>query len=200
MVVVLKIKLTLIIVLFISTFKSINAQQFVESWDGVPNLERHQVTFNFFGPGFTYELGILKNLSVSGSFSPAYALYQHGYAFGYAFNTRARFYINFDSRYKKGKNINYNSADYIAFARSMFWEPLQLFTNIDGPSENTLVFWGGVYGIQRSNDKGFNYNLELGYGYYEGIGGINSGHGPLLKFTIGWVATNRGRNKVTKLN
>lgn len=178
----------------------VNAQQFVEGFDGVPNLERHQVTLNLLGPGFTYELGILKNLSVSGEFAPAYGLYQYGYNFGYAFNTRARFYINFDSRYNKGKNINYNSADYIAAAQSMFWEPLQLFTNIDGPAENTLVFWGGVYGIQRSNDKGFNYNLELGYGYYEGVGGISSGHGPLLKFTIGWVATNRGRNKVTKLN
>ncbi len=187
-------------VLFIFINVKTNAQQFVENYDGVPNLERHQVTFNFFAPGLTYEFGILKNVSLSGSFVPAYGIYEHGYTFGYAFNTRARFYINFDSRYKKGKNINYNSADYIAAAQSMFWEPLQLFTNIDGPAENTLVFWGGVYGIQRSNDKGFNYNLEFGYGYYEGIGGIESGHGPMLSLSIGWVATNRGRNKVTKLN
>jgi hypothetical protein len=189
-----------IILIFCFSVNSTYAQQFVESWDGAPNLERHQFTLNLIGPGFTYELGILKNLSLSGSFVPSYALYQHGYTFGYAFNTRARFYINFDSRYDKGKNINYNSADYIAAAQSMFWEPLQFFTNIDGPTENTLVFWGGVYGIQRSNDKGFNYNLEFGYGYYEGIGGIQSGHGPMLNLTIGWVATNRGRNKVTKLN
>ena len=176
------------------------AQQFVESWDGVPNLERHQVTFNFFGPGFRYELGLFKNVSVSGSFSPGLALYQEGYSFGYVFHTRARFYINFDNRYNKGKNINYNSADYIAFARSMFWEPLQIATNIDSASESTLVFWGGVYGIQRTNDKGFNYNVEFGYGYYEGIGGIIGGHGPMLNFTIGWVATNRKRNKINKLN
>ena len=195
-----QLKILVLAVLILFSFQELKAQQFVEDNEGIFNLERHQLTLNLLGPGFTYELGILKNLSVSGEYGPAYALYQHGYAFGYAFNTRARFYINFDSRYKKGKNINFNSADYIAAAQSMFWEPLQLFTSIDGPAENTLVFWGGVYGIQRSNDKGFNYNLELGYGYYEGKGGILSGHGPLLKFTIGWIATNRGRNKVTKLN
>lgn len=186
-------------ILFLMSLPS-QAQQFVESWDGTPNLERHQVTFNFFGPGFRYELGLFKNVSASGSFSPGFALYEEGYSFGYAFHSRARYYINFDSRYKKGKNINYNSADYIAVARTMFWEPLNFVSNIDGQSGNTLVFWGGVYGIQRTNDKGFNYNLELGFGYYEGIGGIPSGYGPLLNFTIGWVATSRGRKKTTKLN
>ena len=75
-----------------------------------------------------------------------------------------------------------------------------MFTNVDGPSDNTLVFWGGVYGIQRTNDKGFNYNLELGVGYYEGVGGVPSGYGGMLNFTIGWVATNRKRNKIHKLN
>ena len=186
-------------ILFLMSLSS-KAQQFVESWDGTPNLERHQVTFNFFGPGFTYELGLFKNVSASGSFSPGLAVYEEGYSFGYAFHTRARYYINFDSRYNKGKNINYNSADYIAAARTMFWEPLNFASNIDGLSGNTLVFWGGVYGIQRTNDKGFNYNLELGFGFYEGIAGIPSGYGTLLNFTIGWVATNRGRNKTTKLN
>lgn len=196
----LKIKLTLIVFVLLCSMKLSFAQQFVESWDGVPNLERHQVTFNFFGPGFRYELGLFKNVSASAGFSPGLALYKEGYNFGYAFNTRARFYINFDSRYKKGKNINYNSADYIAAARTMFWEPLNLASNIDGLSGYTLVFWGGVYGIQRSNDKGFSYNLELGIGYYEGIAGVPSGYGTFLNFTIGWVATNRKRNKVNKLN
>jgi len=195
-----KIKIFFITSAITSLFFSVQAQQFVESFDGVPNLERHQVTFNFFGPGFRYELGLFKNVSGSGSFTPGFALYEEGYSFGYVFHARARFYFNFNSRYNKGKNINYNSADYVAAARSMFWEPIQFVSNIDGPPGNTLVFWGGVYGIQRTNDKGFNYNLELGYGYYEGVGGIPSGHGPMLNLTFGWVATNRGRNKVTKLN
>jgi len=195
-----KIKLLFFVLFIAFSFKPVNAQQFVEGWDGIPNLERHQVTFNFFGPGFTYELGIIKNLSASGAVSPSLAVYGEGYGFGYAFHARTRFYINFGSRYKKGKNINYNSADYIAPARSMFWEPLLLLSNIDAASESTLVFWGAVYGIQRSNDKGFSYNLELGLGYYEGIAGVPSGYGSFLNLSIGWIATNRKRNKVTKLN
>jgi len=188
--------------LFLTLFivENFQAQQFVENYDGVPNLERHQVTLNLVGPGLTYEFGILKNLSASGSFTPGLGVNEDGYTFGYVFHARARFYLNFDSRNKNGKNINYNSADYIAAARSMFWEPLQFATNIDGPSEYTLVFWGGVYGIQRTNDKGFNYNLELGVGYYEGIGGVEISYGGLLNFTIGWVATNRKRKKIHKLN
>jgi hypothetical protein len=104
-------KLLVLLSFSLLIFTKTHAQQFVEGWDGVPNLERHQLTLNLLGPGFTYELGLLKNLSVSGEFAPAYGIYQYGYNFGYAFNTRARFYINFDSRYKKGKSINYNSAD-----------------------------------------------------------------------------------------
>ena len=194
------LKFFIVALLAILSITNSSAQQFVETFDGVPNLERHQVTLNFVGPGLTYELGIIKNLSASGSFTPGLGVNEDGYTLGYVFHTRARFYFNFDSRNRKGKNINYNSADYIAAARSMFWEPLQFATNIDGPSEYTLVFWGGVYGIQRTNDKGFNYNLELGVGYYEGIGGVPSSYGGLLNFTIGWVATNRKRNKIHKLN
>jgi len=195
-----QLKILVLAVLILFSFQELKAQQFVEDNEGIFNLERHQLTLNFLAPGFTYEFGILKNLSASGSFSPGVALYDPGYSFGYAFHARTRFYINFDSRYKKGKNIKYNSADYVAAARTMFWEPLNFISNIDGLSGNTLVFWGGVYGIQRTNDKGFNYNLEIGFGYYEGIAGIPSGYGGLFNFTIGWVATNRGRNKVTKLN
>lgn len=190
----------LISLVIIVCFHTLNAQQFVENWDGTPNLERHQVTFNFFGPGFRYELGLFKNVSASSSFSPGLALYEEGYAFGYVWHTRARFYINFEKRYNAKKNVKFNSADYIAAARSVFWEPLIISDNLNGIGEYTLAFWGGVYGLQRTNEKGFNYNIELGVGYYEGIGGVESGYGPLLNFTFGWVATNRKRNKVHKID
>ncbi len=193
-----KIKI-IVIVFFILSFKFSNAQQFVESMDGTPNLERHQVTFNFFGPGFRYELGLFKNVSASISFGPGFATYQGGYAFGYVWHTRMRFYINFEKRYNAEKNISYNSADYLAPARSVFWEPLVLADNLEDIGQYSLAFWGGVYGIQRTNKKGFSYNVEVGFGYYEGIG-VESGYGPLLNFTFGWVATNKKKNKIHKLN
>lgn len=182
--------------LFISSAK---AQQFVESWDGKPNLERHQVTFNFLLPGIRYELGLLKNVSVSTSFSPGLAYYQEGYSFGYVWHTRLRYYHNFETRYDVNKKVMGNSANYFAAARSVFWQPLQITNNLDGQKNFSLGFHGAVYGIQRTNEKGFNFNIELGYGYYDGFG-VPSGHGPLLNFNIGWVATNNKSRRPIKFN
>ena len=81
----------------------------------------------------------------------------------------------------------------------MFWEPLNISDDLDGLGEYSLAFWGGVYGIQRTNKKGFNYNIELGLGYYEGFG-IQGGFGTLLNFSFGWVATNKKRNKAFQTN
>lgn len=157
---------------------------------GIVNLERHQFTFNIFGPGIRYELGLFKNVSVSTSFNPALAYYSEGYTFGFAWHTRLRYYLNFENRLDVNKNITGNSADYISAARSVFWGPLQLADNLNAPSDFAIAFYGGVYGVQRTNRKGFNVNAELGFGYYRGDG-VPNGYGPLLNVTFGWVATKR---------
>lgn len=174
------------------------AQQFVESWDGVPNLERHQVTFNFLGPGLRYELGVFKNVSISTSLSPALAFYDEGYLFGFAWHTRVRYYHNFKTRYNRGKKVTGNSANYMAPARTVFWDPLQISSNLDGQTNFSLAFYGGVYGFQRTNKKGFNYNLEFGLGYYDGFG-VPSGYGPLLNFTFGWKLRTHKSRKTIKI-
>jgi hypothetical protein len=172
------------------------AQQFIENWDGTPNLERHQVTFNFFVPGIRYELGLFKNVSISNSFSPGLAYYQEGYTFGFVWHTRVRYYHNFKTRYDMNKKVIGNSANYIAPARSVFWQPLQISNNLDGQKNFSLAFYGLLYGLQRTNEKGFNTTLEFGFGYYDGFG-VPSGYGPLFNFTFGWVATNRKSRKTT---
>lgn len=92
-----------------------------------------------------------------------------------------------------------NSANYIAPARTLFWEPLQVANNLDGQDGFSLAFYGGVYGFQRTNEKGFNTTLELGFGYYDGVG-VASGFGPLINFTFGWVATNNKSRKTIKVD
>jgi hypothetical protein len=191
----IRLKFIFLVSILMLSLKRVQAQQFVESWDGTPNLERHQLTLNFLTPGIRYELGLFKNVSASSSFTPGLGYYGEGYAFGFVWNTRVRYYLNFQERYRANKNVKYNSADYIAAARTMFWEPLNISDNLDGLGEYSLAFWGGVYGIQRTNEKGFNYNIEMGLGYYEGFG-IQGGFGTLLNFTFGWVATNRKVNKL----
>ena len=63
----------------------------------------------------------------------------------------------------------------------------------------TLAFYGAVYGIQRTNRKGFNINAELGYGYYRGDGVANS-HGPLLNLNFGWVATKKKKRDKERID
>ncbi|MFD0931168.1 hypothetical protein ACFQ0R_01005 [Psychroflexus salinarum] len=192
-------KIYLTLGLFLLFSLSAKAQQFAESWDGVPNIERHQFTLNFIGPGIRYELGLFKNVSVSTSISPGLALYQEGYSFGFAWHTRVRYYHNFKTRYNFNKEIAGNSANYIAPARTVFWDPLQISHNLDGDKNFSLAFYGAVYGFQRTNEKGFNTTFELGFGYYDGFG-VPSGYGPLLNFTFGWVATKKKSNKIIKVN
>jgi hypothetical protein len=173
------------------------AQQFVESWDGAPNLERHQLTLNLIG--FRYELGLFKNVSISSSIAPGLATYEAGYSFGLAWHTRVRYYHNFKKRYNFGMEVIGNSANYIAPARTVFWEPVQLVNNLDDIGQFSLAFYGGVYGWQRTNTKGFNTTFEVGLGYYDGIG-VSSGFGPLFNFTFGWVPGRKKSNKIIKVN
>jgi len=187
-------KILPLFIFFVFTFSYQIHAQMNEKGNGIVNLERHQVTFNIFGPGIRYELGLFKNVSVSSSFNPALAYYEPGYTFGFAWHTRLRYYLNFENRLDVNKNITGNSADYISAARSVFWGPLQFTDNLNGPSDFAIAFYGGVYGVQRTNRKGFNINSELGFGYYRGDG-VPNGYGLLLNFTFGWVATKRKSKK-----
>ncbi|NKI33130.1 hypothetical protein [Croceivirga thetidis] len=177
----------IISVLFIAPLQ---AQRIQEKGIGIINLERHQFTVNLLGPGFRYEIGIIRNVTASTSFTPAFATYQEGYTFGYSWHLRLRYYHNFNQRLDINKNVVGNSANYIAAARSIFFEPLQLIDNMPDTGDWAFAFYGGVYGIQRTNRKGFNINAEVGYGYMRGDGLLN-GHGPMVHITFGWVATKR---------
>lgn len=171
------------------------AEQRTKTFDLI-NLERHQFKFDLLSPGFSYELGLFKNQSVSTSLGLGLATYQEGYAYGLAMNNRYRYYHNFNRRINTGKNVSGNSGNYIAAAQAIFFSQLRIATNIEGPSDFNLGFYGMVYGIQRTYPKGFNFNLELGAGYYRGDG-IPSGYGPLFGFNFGWVATKRKSRKPT---
>lgn len=173
------------------------AQQFVESSDNSPNLERHQLTLNLINPGFKYELGLIKNVSLSSGVNSALAAYSEGYSFGFAWHTQFKYYHNFNSRYNQDKNVMGNSANFVSIARTAFFQPIQLVTDLDFDKNSSIIFNGITYGFQRTNSNSFNFTAELGYGFYEAFGVFNSanqlanGHGFLLNITFGWVPTNR---------
>ncbi|MFN3136563.1 MAG: hypothetical protein ACE37L_02685 [Allomuricauda sp.] len=154
------------------------------------HLERHQFQLNLLSPGFTYELGLFRNQSVSSNIGFGLATYEEGYVFGLAMNNRYRYYHNFNRRARLDKNTSGNSGNYIAAAQAIFFSQLQISTNVDAVGDFNVGFFGMVYGIQRTYEKGFNFNVELGAGYYRGDG-VPSGYGPLINVTFGWVAIKR---------
>ena len=160
------------------------------------HLERHQFKFNFLSPGFTYEFALFKNVTASTSVGLGAATYEEGYALGLVLNSRARYYYNFNSRLRKGKNVAGNSGNYLSAAQAIFFSQLRLSTNIEGPSDFNIGFYGVVHGIQRTYPKGFNFTAEIGAGYYKGDG-VFSGYGPLINLNFGWVATKRKSRKPT---
>ena len=176
---------------------SVQAQQFVESSDNTPNLERHQLTFNLINPGIRYELGIIKNLSLSTSFNTALAIYSEGYVFGFAWLTQMRFYHNFKKRYDAEKMVRGNSANFASFTRTVFFQPVQIASDLDFDKNGSVIFYGPTYGIQRTIKNNINITAEVGYGWYDAFGVFNaedeyaSGQGFLLNITVGWVPTNR---------
>lgn len=154
------------------------------------HLERHQFRLDLLSPGLNYELGLFKNQSVSAGMGLTTATYGEGYALGLTLNNRYRYYHNFNRRIDRGRNVSGNSGNYLAAAQSIFFSNLRISTNIEGPDDFSLGFYGMVYGIQRTYGNGLNFNLELGAGHYKGDG-VLDGFGPLLHFTFGWVATKR---------
>lgn len=190
-----KNQLSLLFVLLVATSATSYGQTYEKgkTFDLI-NLERHQFKFDLLAPGLSYELGLFKNQSISTSLGLGMATYEEGYALGLAMNNRYRYYHNFNRRIRNDKNVSGNSGNYIAAAQAIFFSQVRLTTNISGPKDFNLGFYGLVYGIQRTYSNGFNFNAELGGGYYRGDG-VPSGYGPLISFNFGWVATKRRSRK-----
>lgn len=187
-------KLLFSITIFLFFSSNVQSQRYIEKSWKLRNLERHQVKFNLIGAGISYELGLFKNVTASTSFGLGLASYQEGYSFGFAWHTRARFYTNLERRLDLGKNVAGNSGDYLAPARSIFWSPLQISNNFE-KDEVSMAFYGVVYGVQRTYENGFNFNAELGAGYYRSID-VPNGYGPLFNFTFGWTPKKRKAKKI----
>ncbi|WP_405380885.1 hypothetical protein [Maribacter sp. LLG6340-A2] len=189
-------KITLILLFLSVTAAQAQIKGFSEKGTGIVHLEQHQFKLDLFSPGISYEVGLFRNQSVSVALGLGMAAYEPGYVFGLALNNRYRYYHNFNRRVDRNKNVSGNSGNYIAAAQAIFFSQARLTTNITGPDDFNLGFYGMVYGIQRTYPKGFNFNVELGGGYYKGDG-VPSGYGPLIGFTFGWVATKRKSRKPT---
>lgn len=181
------LQLSLLLLFFTFTLQA----QRSEGIGGIVNLERHQFTI---GTGFNYELGVLRNLSISTGFSPTLGVLDQGYMFGLAFNTRIRYYHNFKERIDANKKVTGNSANYFGPAASFFWEPLLLTHDLKGDENFSLAFYGGYYGFQRTSKQGLNFSLEAGLGFFHATA-TKAGFGGIFSFNVGWAVTKQGRNE-----
>ncbi len=164
------------------------------------NVEEQQFKINFINPGVEYELGIAKNqtisLGIGLQFTAASVSTEFYYAFLPTLNAQYRFFYNMERRLGKDKNISGNSGNYIAASGTMF-SSLFFIGNVDDVT-GSAGFIGPVYGIQRTYQKGFNFNMEFGVGLYFASASdfqtVDSGIGPTISFSIGWVLGRRNRN------
>ncbi len=140
---------TFFILIAIHSITFAQAEQRTKTFDLI-NLERHQFRFDLLSPGLSYELGLLKNQSISTTLGLGLAAYEPGYVIGLAMNNRYRYYHNFNRRIRMGKNVSGNSGNYIAAAQAIYFSQLRLTTNIIGPDDFNVGFYGFVYGIQRT--------------------------------------------------
>lgn len=170
------------------------AQRMNEKGYGIVNLERHQVTLNLVNPGFRYEIGLIKNVTATAASGFGVVNYQEGYVFGYGLLTSFRYYYNLNRRISLNKNVSGNSGNYITPVRSIFFSQLRVATSVEGPKDFNIGFYGLLYGIQRTYEKGLNFNLETGPGYILGDG-VSSGYGLLFNFSMGWVPGKRKSSK-----
>ena len=176
------------------SLSSIHAQFLQEKGAKPKIVENLQFRFNLISPGFDFEIGIFKNQTLVGGAGLGVAYYEQGYAFGLALNSEYRFYHNLNRRIRNDKVIAGNSGDYFAAARSIYFNPLIFATNIPSDDFN-IGYFGGLYGIQRTYENGFNFDVSSGVGYYLGDG-IPSGIGPILNIKIGWVRTKRKKKAI----
>lgn len=152
------------------------------------NVEKKLYSVNFLLPGLEYEMGLSNNTTLDLRAGTGFGISggsNRDTEFGIFLNahTQYRYYYNFNKRLRKDKNIDNNSANYIALNGSIdFGDPiigdLQLSSDYGGVI-------GPVWGLQRYYRSGFKLDLNLGAGYgFNNLGG--SYFSPIIGLRLGW--------------
>ena len=156
---------------------------------GQQTVNNNLLKINIITPGLTYEnaIGIKETLCLDSNISlvPT-ASAATGIAKTIFTTLQYRNYYNVEKRLRKGKNINGNSANYIALNSSYYFKTIgddDFVNNYDG------ITAGATWGLQRTYKNGFNINLNagLGYNFSNRKSKIVSPIVPIVNFTIGWV-------------
>ncbi|MGB6153425.1 MAG: hypothetical protein WBG48_15705 [Pricia sp.] len=178
-------KNSLLYVLFVSAFFSVNAQS-------GKNVEKGLFKVNALIPGVSYELGVGTNTSFNFDVGILLALeggtnVKTEFGLFPTLGADFRYYYNMDRRIGKGKNILGNSGNYLGVA-NQFYPGNAFVGNLDFTSSyfyNTAV----VYGIQRMRPKGFYWGVSFGPGLFVDDFDVNGGL--FVDAKLGWVIGKR---------
>lgn len=153
------------------------------------NCEVRQFKINLVNPGIEYEMGLGVNTTLDikagmqVAIDPAVAEPLSDFGFFPAVAAQYRYYYNFRSRQRNGRQIYGNSANYVAPAAAIFLPGSRTIENV--LVKNPISYAGAVTGLQRSFNSGFNFSLDVGGAYY--LGTSNAGIYPVANLSIGWI-------------
>ncbi|MDM9630982.1 hypothetical protein [Robiginitalea aurantiaca] len=147
-------------------------------------LERNNFQFNLLMPGFQYEFGLARNLTVGAEVGLSLATPTEGYSLAPAYRAFSRYYHNLKSRASQNKNVTGNSGNYFSVSFQQYFVEWELAGNLDNEGRD-LNFLGVLYGIQRTYNNGFAFGAEVGAGNYF-RNRISGGIGPAVNFKISW--------------
>jgi len=153
------------------------------------NCELRQFKINVLNPGLEYEMamGINTTLDIKAGMQVAIdPVVPDPYAdlgFFPAVAVQYRYYYNFGSRQRNGRQIYGNSANYIAPAAAVFVPGSRTVDN--EVVKDIIGYTGMVTGLQRSFDSGFNFSFDVGAAYY--FTSNNAGLYPVANIGIGWI-------------
>lgn len=157
------------------------------------NCELRQWKINAINPGIEYEMsiGVNQTLDVRAAWQfaldPALENPYDELDFFPSLTVQTRFYHNFDQRYRNGRQIYGNSANYIAPTVAGFSPDARV---VNGTIVDGVHGYGGlVYGLQRSYNSGFGFSIDAGAGYY--VGPFKGGIYPVVNISIGWIVSEK---------
>ncbi|MGY5848949.1 hypothetical protein [Salegentibacter sp. F14] len=177
-------KKTLLFCLCLFSLFSMRSQDQASVKDGL-------LSINILTPGLEYEYGLSASTTLDLRVGTGFAYQKNSFGEGFGiypiFNIQYRHYYNLAKRLEKGKEINNNSANYIALSGVV-----QAGKPIVGDLEYNEGFFGvigPVWGLQRYYGSGFKLDLNLGAGYGFNESG-ESFFSPLIGLRLGWLLSN----------
>lgn len=189
-------KTFLLLAIVLCSFTFANAQ--------TKTVTNHSIGINILGLGYTYEQALGGKFTLNSSIELQNLLTWsdnsftlNGYEtvksndFDYAMlpyiSVSPRYYYNLDKRERMGKNINRNSANYLALSLGYAFKPI--VQNNEGTTiYNDFILLSPHWGMQRVYNNKWLIDLKLGVNFGYSLGSEKEfGCAPNINFRFGYV-------------